>query len=225
MAAAVFRGAQPSAVALTTGLCSVLGSVRSPKLRAGAAGRGLDCSLAGYRLQGRGDRCPLHCPPFFLAPLSRLWPRPRLPSQPAGSASPARPPAGAAGAARGFIYIVSLVAASPCRGRRGCARLPGFALRGGSPRFWGLGERMCELIRQVCAARSSCVAPPPRPQVPIQRGGGKVELETEELKSCMVRLCPKGERERSTKLGREMSNSIYFLHLGIWGQGPRGAWI
>lgn len=109
------------------------------ELPAGSALRGQGCgNLSGRTplpaarpgLPSSGGRCPLWSLPsraIVLAPAASPPPRP------AGLRA-ARLPARAAAAARGFIYIVSLVAASPCRGRRGSARLPVSAV-GVPPRF------------------------------------------------------------------------------------------
>lgn len=112
-------------------------------------GRGQGCGrLAQHTpLPATFPRPPAAGPGRPLATLapssSRHCPRSGRVLAPAASSGPQSP-------ARGFIYIVPLVAASPCRGRRGSARLPLLAV-GVPPRFRA-EERVGELRAQVSTA-------------------------------------------------------------------------
>lgn len=157
----VWGGLGSSSVALTTGHCPFpatsrerLREARPARGRCRSTGRTVGASprvclsplrSPGRRLQGPGACCPLSPfpPRAIVRPPAASWPLWPAPA-------PRCPPAGAAAAARGFIYIVSLVAASPRRGRGGSARLPGFAV--GVPSRLRAGERVGELS-----------APGPRP--------------------------------------------------------------
>lgn len=202
----VWGGLGSSSVALTTGHCPFpatsrerLREARPARGRCRSTGRTVGASprvclsplrSPGRRLQGPGACCPLSPfpPRAIVRPPAASWPLWPAPA-------PRCPPAGAAAAARGFIYIVSLVAASPRRGRGGSARLPGFAV--GVPSRLRAGERVGELS-----------APGPRP--PPNFLGARRRREgwnwTEKrVGSCVADSCPGGEGKRYPKPRRKAS--------------------
>lgn len=198
-----WEAAGSSAGALTPGLCPLPAASREPlgrEVRAGSAGARATVAASRSarpsslrspgRALGAGARCPLS--PLSLRAIVRA---PAVSSLPRPARAPrARPPAclsaWAAAAARGFIYIVSLVAASPRGGAPLFRAAPGFVV--GAASHFRAGEKLGELSAQVIPLSAPTFPEPDRMR--RRREGWHWK---EKSGSFVAHLCPGGEEEVS----------------------------
>lgn len=198
-----WEAAGSSAGALTPGLCPLPAASREPlerEVRAGSAGAPATVAASRSarpsslrspgRALGADARCPLsppvsscHCPRsgrvFASAP------------SPGTARPPARLSAWAAVAARGFIYIVSLVAASPRRGAPLFREAPGFVV--GTASHFRAGEEIGELSVQVRPLSAPAFPEPDR----MRRKREGWHWKEKRSGSFVAHLCPGGEEEVS----------------------------